>query len=222
MQVSTSEPPTSSALRDFLDRSPCPYAQRASVLHCGSWPDPRPLPERIDGLRAGLLELGGGDAGALLVLEFKGADRLKTPREAAALVHALLCGLRARDPSCSSPLTHGIDSPDWDFLHGGEKLFVSLFAPFYPSVHSRCSGHDSIGFVLFQPERSFRRYGVSSQRPRREQLSRAVHRRFLREGKDYDVRLNARTSKALRFVKPLRKGDPPVAWWQVPYEAEVG
>jgi hypothetical protein len=221
MQASTSEPPTSSALDDFLELSPCPYAQRASVLRCEPWADPKALPDRIGDVRQGLLDLG--DVGHdLLALEIEQADLLKTPRDAAALVHVLLQGLRSRDAQCPKPLTEGIESPGWDFLHGGEKFFVSLFAPFYPHSHSRFSGQRSVAFILFQPERTFRRFGVSSQRPRREGLSQAVHRRFRRKGQEYDVGLNTRTPKALRFVKPLGADDPPIAWWRVPYQSGLG
>ena len=214
--------PTSDALREFLELSPCPFAQLADVSACGPWSDPRALPDRLDDLHRRLDELCRDDARDLLVLELARADRLRTPRDAAALLRATLEGLRARDGLCRDPLTKGIDSPDWDFEHAGERFFVSLFAPFYPDTHSRFSGHASVGFILFQPERGFRRFGVSSQLPGRERLSRAVGRRFYRHGQTYDATRNARTPKALRFVKPLGSDEEPIAWWKVPYEAEVG
>jgi len=208
-------------LRVFLTQSPCPYALRARVAHY-AWPDPHPVSERIALLSRSLRELIESDDGDLLALEFHEANRLHTPLEAAALVNALLRGLRSRDAKCAEPLTQGIEADDWDFKYAGERFFVSLFAPLYPEWHSRSSMHGSIGFVLFQPERSFRHFGVSSRHPRRQQLSRGVHRRFQRQGQDYDVDANARMPKALRFVKPLGRGEPPIAWWRVPYEAEVG
>lgn len=219
----TSDPlPTSTALRRFLGQSPCPFAQRAHVLSCSPWPDPRPLPRRVDDLHTRLLELTRPPENDLLVLEIDRADLLRTPNEAAGVLHGLLRSLRDRDPLCPLALTAGIESHDWDFEHGGENFFISLFAPLYPSSHSRWSGDDSVGFVLFQPERSFRRFGVSSRRPARERLSRAVHRRFNRAGQDYDIVANGHTPKAMRFVKPLGKDDSPIAWWRVPYEADAG
>ncbi len=222
MAIATTTPPTSNALRDFLALSPCPFAQRARIRRGRPWGDPRPLAERLDDLHADLLGMGAGQDEDLLALEIGLAERLRTPRDAAALLHATLDGLRARDRSNQDPLTRGIESADWDFEHNGERFFISLFAPLYPVTHSRFSGHRSVAFVLFQPERSFRRYGVSSRHPGRGRLSRAVERRFHRQGKDYDATLNASTAKALRFVKPLSSEEGPIAWWQVPYEAEVG
>jgi hypothetical protein len=208
-------------LRAFLAKSPCPFALRARVAQC-TWPDPRPVSARIELLADRLRELIAGDGGDLMALELHEADRLRTPLEAAALINALLRGLRCRDGECGEALTEGIETDGWDFEYAGERFFVSLFAPLYPEWHSRSSRHGSIGFVLFQPERSFRRFGVSSRHPRRRQLSWRVHRRFQRHGQDYDVDANSRTPKALRFVKPIDPGEPPIAWWRVPYEAEVG
>jgi len=144
---------------------------------------------------------------------------MRTPWDAAALLHALLRGLRGRDGN-PEPLTRGIESPDWDFCHGADKFFVSLFAPLYPRWHSRYSGHNSVGFVLFQPESSFRRFGVSSHHPQRKQLARGVHRRFQVRGQDYDVVANSKVPKSMRYVKPVDMQAPPIAWWLVPCSYE--
>lgn len=221
MAIAT-ETSTSTALRNFLSLSPCPFSQRARIRCGGPWSDPRPLPERLDDLHAEMLELSASEDCDLLVLELEQADELRTPRDLAAMLHATLAGLRARDPASQKPLAEGVDRPDWDFEHGGEKFFISLFAPLYPASHSRFSGHESVAFVLFQPERSFRRFGVSSRRPHRERLSRAVQQRFHRHGKEYDAAQNAGTPKALRFIKPADGDDAPIAWWRVPYDADVG
>jgi YqcI/YcgG family len=207
-------PLVSDSLRRFFDRSPCPFARLAGVAECEPWPHASPTAERLDAWASFLAKSIRSTRCDLGVLAIHGADELRSVSAGAALVRSLLLGLRERDPSCERPLTADIDDPGWDFEFSGERFFVSLFAPFYPPGHSRWSGERDIAFLLLQPERGFRRFGISSQHPSRDLLSERVHQRFKRHGQDYDLELNTSKPKALRYVKPLAIGDPPVRWWE--------
>jgi len=136
-------------------------------------------------------------------------------------MHTLLDGLRSRDETKREPLTAGIQDPSWDFEFGGLRFFVSLFAPFYPATHSRWSGDASTMFVLLQPERGFRRFGVSSHLHKRKRLSKLIHARFARHGKHYDLELNTSSPKALRYVKPIKTAGAPIRWWELPVLVDV-
>jgi hypothetical protein len=162
--------------------------------------------------------LTGKDRWDLAVLEIHRASQLGSVSSAAGLVHRILFELRVRDTTSEVPLATGVEDPDWDFEFDRARFFVSLFAPLYPAGHSRFSGEPDVAFVLLQPEQAFRRFGVSSARPDRLRLSERVHGRFEREGQRYDLGANVSSAKALRYIKPVKAGDPLVAWWKVPIE----
>jgi FPC/CPF motif-containing protein YcgG len=151
----------------------------------------------------------------LAVLEIHRANELKSPEAAGVFLRDILLGLRSRDLSENRDLTDGIDDPGWDFDFFGEPFFVSFFAPLYAPDHSRFSGEPDIAFILFQPERVFRRFRVSSKRPDRGALSKRVHRTFARSGQHYDLAMATRVPKVLRYVKPL-EGEEPIRWWTQP------
>lgn len=204
------------SLDRFLELSPCPFAQRATVSAGDPWRDPLPHSARLDQMGQRMHEFVGKRDSQLLALEIHGARRCDSVLAAAALIRALLTGLRARDATRSAKLETGIDDPDWDFEFASEAFFVSFFGPFYPASHSRFSGFEDVAFVLFQPERAFRQFGISSQRPGRATVSQKIHQRFHHHGQDYDLALNLHAAKALRYVKPVAAGDPPVPWWNPP------
>ncbi len=217
-QISALDHTSAPAVSRFLARSPCPFVDRARVFLCDRWAQPVASEASLNGLAAELgdfLERADHD---LAVLEIAGAARIASPRQAGSLLHALLAGLRDRDPLSDTELVEGIEEPAWDFVFQGHAFFVSVFAPFYPDAHPRWSGEPDTAFILLQPERGFRRFGVSAHRPRRRLLSALVEKRFERSGLPYDAAANQATPKARRYVKPIAEGDPPVDWWTLPYE----
>jgi len=206
----------SPALTRFLKQSPCPFANLANIRVCQSWSTPTPTPTRLDRLSRDLLLLDRDLDADLAVLEMRGADALKTPEDYGAHLRTTVLGLRSRDQLRGDPLGD-VSEPHWDFEFGQSSYFISVFAPLYRADHSRCSGEPDTAFVLFQPEQGFRRFGISSRRPRRGQLSERIHRGFERRGVDYDLALNRFAPKALRYVKPLHSDEPPVRWWVTPH-----
>lgn len=204
-----------SKLPEFLEASPCPFARRASVPLGCLWPDPDPTPARLDELADRLGRFSADRSEDVCVLEIQGARaNLRSVASAGRLLYSTLRGLRQRDPQLARPLTQGIEDPSWDFEFRGLSYFISFFGSFYPGWHSRYSGFDDVSFLLFQPERGFRRFGVSSERDDRRELSRRVHRHFTRKGKPYDLDLNLSAPKSLRYLKPVHSGEPPIAWWR--------
>ena len=99
----------------------------------------------------------------------------------------------------------------WRFSFAGCGMFVSTFAPCYPSSSTRhqfgtCK--DSC-FILFQPDAAFARRGVT---PSQEQ---AIRAKFASKQQRYRGELgNA-------VVKPLDEyHDPPVEWWKIGPDGE--
>ena len=92
----------------------------------------------------------------------------------------------------------------WWFPFGGERFFLTVFAPIYPSSSSRTTFGAPACFLFFQPDHSFDRRVLDPatwEAHRRE--IRANHRRH---GQPYDPDL-------VQFVAPLRAGQV-VRWWE--------
>jgi hypothetical protein len=204
----------SDALRRFLDRSPCPFARRAQIATGTPWPDSKPTVERLDRLASELRESIFGRGFHLAVIEIHKAAAIGSVAAGAGIVLDVLSGLRERDSTTHVPLLSGIEERGWDFEFLRERFFVSFFAPLYPSNHARWSGERDVAFVLLQPERGFRSFGISSKRPDRDKLSKKVHRRFQGRGQRYDLESNLTSPKSFRYVKPIAAQDPPVRWWE--------
>ncbi|NER97248.1 MAG: hypothetical protein F6J86_25955 [Symploca sp. SIO1B1] len=102
---------------------------------------------------------------------------------------------------------------EWRLWVGGVKCFVLTFAPFYQPHHPRYSPTDS-AYVVFQFESAFERNGVSTMSPETlGQLSQSVMANFENAGRWYFSEITHQSPEALRIIKPLFPGDPPVAWW---------
>jgi hypothetical protein len=212
-------PGRSAALVRFLASSPCPFARRAEIKALAPWSDRSIDGEKLDHLHDGLLEMLSEKRFDLAVLGVRDPGSATAVPTWAGWLHGVLFGLRQRDRTIAEPLTTGISEPEWDFRFDRGSFFLSLFAPVYPASHSRWSVEEDVAFLLMQPERGFRRFGVSSKRPERGRLSERVHQGFARKGQHYDLSINLEPAKALRYIKPLEDSDPPIAWWQHSYGA---
>jgi hypothetical protein len=203
-------------LLPLLDSVACPYAARAHVVCSPKWPRPEPSSRSVQSLEGNLRSFAhsaqeyGGD---VLVLCIDSANAL-TVADWADFLHRLLIALRRGDKSTRRSLYDGLSDPGWDFVYFRTPFFISLFAPCYPGTHPRCSRASSTAFILFQPEHSFRRHGISNTRSRRRELSVAIRDRFARAGQAYDLHHIYDTPKSLRYIKPMGMFDSPIAWWQ--------
>lgn len=103
----------------------------------------------------------------------------------------------------------------WQFSYGGERFFITSFAPFYPLSSSRqIYGHDN-ALILFQPERSFKKY-LPFQK---EKIKKLIRNRFSKAGQQYapdrvveDIGCKKR-HEAPRYVKPISL-EGIVEWWK--------
>jgi FPC/CPF motif-containing protein YcgG len=105
-------------------------------------------------------------------------------------------------------------SPSWRLKVEGATLFAIALSPVYPATHHRHTEPASL--LLFQPERLFTSFGITSS-PARPAISRAVAKRFAQAGRPYSSAHLSGTPKSLRTVRTVE--DNAVEWWTSPFPA---
>ena len=128
-------------------------------------------------------------------------------------VNHVLRFLAKHDPTGHDCFVADVVAEDWQFSFNGTRFFITTFAPFYGSGHSRFSARQDSAFIYFQPEYSFDHHGVFAGNPDRERLKERVRQAFANGGTEYSVILVKQPIEAYKYVKPLKVGDPPVEWW---------
>lgn len=111
----------------------------------------------------------------------------------------------------------GIESPQWFYSFGGQRLFILATGPCYGRSSSRFAYGSRSTFLLLQPEHSFtRRQSPPSSGRIADSHRQLIRQQFSAVGQGYDLAITLGSCEAFRFVKPLALGDPPVRWWEVP------
>lgn len=125
------------------------------------------------------------------------------------LVNTVVKTLMRSDPSDPREVDRAaVLQPRWRMSFAGIDCFLPVFAPLYPSGHSRHTfGIPGQVFILIQSDSSFhRRLGRNPDRIRR-----MIRARFAQAGQPYDHR----QLEAHKFVLPLTADDPPVRWYDM-------
>lgn len=122
--------------------------------------------------------------------------------------------LAENDPTGQNCFGGDVLAEDWQFSFNGTRFFVTTFAPFYQQGHSRYSGTKKSVFIYFQPEYSFDNHGIFAGNPNRDHVKDSIRNLFRVARIPYDVDLIEQPIEAVKYVKPLRLGDPPVQWWR--------
>lgn len=112
-----------------------------------------------------------------------------------------------------------IDKRGWYFEFDKISIFVTTFAPCYPSCHSRYSFGAQGCFILFQPEFSFAAHDIGPDTPDTNWECPVTVRDKIRvaykdAGRQYAIRDTVYYPPAHDIVKPLGIHDPPVEWWK--------
>jgi hypothetical protein len=201
---------------DALRNNPCPYATACRYDLAPVWKGVDFSREDISRLASDLrtFALGGDEVTEdVFVLAIEDCSHL-TLGQATRTLRNVLVELRSMDSMTKRCLSEGIENRGWDFMFEGTAFFVMLLAPFYPTFHSRHSALSDIAFIVFHPERTFRRFGISSKRHNRRELSERIATLFSVRGKPYRLFDVCELTKARRYVKPISIDGAPLAWWE--------
>lgn len=122
------------------------------------------------------------------------------------LVRRTLRGLLAREGGEDhvAAVLGSVRPTRWWLPFGGERYFLTVFAPVYPANSSRSTFGAPACFLFFQPDHAFERRVLdpASWEAHRVEI-RENHRR---NGQPYD-------SERVQFVAPLQAGET-VRWWE--------
>lgn len=207
------DPAAASSLERFApvrDGVRCPFARRARLWGSPDW-DPALPPGR--NLREALPHLErftrvsrheGLDG---FVLEIAEPQRGRSVDALARTLQRVLAWLARHDPTGHNALEERVDGEGWQFSFNGERLFVIAFAPCYGRQSARHAFGVRGVYLLFQPEHSFDAFSITPE------LRDTIRAGFEAAGQGYDLEIMRAPLEAPRYVKPLRVGDPVVAWW---------
>lgn len=134
----------------------------------------------------------------------------------------LLESLVAHNPdgrNCMAVSDDEIDSPKWVFEFNRATYFITTFAPFYPSNHSRFSHQVDECFVLLQPEISFARHNLPADTPHTEwkepkTIRDRIRVQFKQAGREYLIRNTVNYPMSHDMIKPIEIDGPLICWWK--------
>ena len=162
------------------------------------------------------------------LIEVVGQQYGKSVDAFAVTVRRVLTAISRHDPSGLNCMNmKSITTSSWYFSFGGVPIFVTSFAPCYPSSHCRYMhlstyfaadedaphgsqhGHnkDQSCYILLQPEESFLRRGIGADTPHTEwkdprSARDKIRLKFLESGRAYHIPETTRYAVANTFVLP--------------------
>jgi hypothetical protein len=171
------------------------------------------------------LEVHAGRALDAFVFELRGSRYATDVTTFAKNVQRVLTEISDADPADAKCMRKSyIGRRGWYFQFAREPLFITTFAPCYTSSHPRYQFgmHPESCFVLFQPEESFLRHDIPSDRPRSEtdwdapkDIRDRIRVNFKRNGREYLIPEVTQYPPANFIVAPMCPlRDSPVEFWR--------
>lgn len=157
-----------------------------------------------------------------LVIELTDARLGATVEVAAQTMRGVLEGVLSAEGRSLETGLAGVDREHWWFRAFGTRWFFLTFAPCYPRCSPRSTEGSMSTFVLLQPVQAFDRHSLPAGSTIPEVTRREIRRRYASAGRPYDTRLAAQNVEALKFIWPLRPGDPAIRWWSTTSGPSVG
>ena len=114
----------------------------------------------------------------------------------------------------------------WSFEFNGVPIFVTTFAPCYPSNHARFAFGAEQAFILFQPMYSFAIHDIGEDTPHTNwdnpvTVRDKIRMAYRENNRAYYVRDTVFYPAAHDIVKPLKEGEGElVEWWRDPNREE--
>ena len=153
------------------------------------------------------------------VFELPGEDFGQNVQDFSKGVYRLLKCLSNVDPSGIRCMERNVDRKEWHFSFNGELIFVTTFAPCYPTASSRYAHGAEHCFVLLQPMYSFNHHNIGEDTPQTnwdspKTLRDKIRVAFKENGRPYHIRETIFYPTAHDIVKPLQEGDEVIKWWK--------
>jgi len=154
------------------------------------------------------------------LIEVRGKQYVSDVESWGESVRQVLCAISSRNEGGYDCMKRSyIDKKGWYFEFAREPIFVTTFAPCYPSDNARYvfdAPQDS-GFVLLQPEFSFIIHNIGMDTPQTnwenpQTVRDRIRVDFKKNGRVYDIPETIYYSPALGVVPPLHLNEPVVPW----------
>jgi len=209
-----------------MNETHCVFAKGARIWGSPRWIDESSFEENIKlslqplqvFLKVGMkLKLDG------FVLEIVGNKYGDTTMHFADTVRRALTIFGENDPAglnCMKNLSR-IGKKGWNFDFNREPIFITTFAPCYPSDHCRYlfgAGGGKTCYILFQPEYSFFWRNIGNDTPETNwdnpQTSRdKIRVDYKKNNRAYYIPKTIYYSPANFIIPPLKLGQPIIEWW---------
>ena len=136
-------------------------------------------------------------------------------------VRTVLSVLSAADPSGYNCMSKSfISSAGWTFELDSEPIFVTTFAPCYPSRHSRYAFGAKHAFILLQPMHSFVTHDIGKDTPltnweKPHTVRDKIRVSYKQNDRPYLIRDTVRYPAAHDIVRGMDSmSDNPLLWWK--------
>eukprot|EP00118_Oscarella_pearsei_P009343 m.53655 g.53655 ORF g.53655 m.53655 type:complete len:334 (+) comp34273_c0_seq5:31-1032(+) len=201
----------------------CIFSKTAKIWGAQPWKDNltfeenvhRSIPMLIKFLATGkFLALDG------FLFELPATEYGKSPTVFGQGVNRLLRCLSDADPAGVHCMNKSyVSGRGWYFEFDKESIFVTTFAPCYPSSHSRYSFGATSCYVLFQPEYSFAIHDIEPDTPETnwecpKTIRDKIRVAYKKNGQEYLIKDTVYYPPAHDIVKPLGLHQEPVEWWK--------
>jgi len=194
--------------------SNCLFARNAKLWGSEDWDYGLTLEENI--LKAGKsMHLDG------FLFEVRGNEYFSSIETFGQTVRRVLTVLSEADPSGINCMKKSfIGKRGWYFEFDKESIFLTTFAPCYPSNHSRFCYHASEDscWILIQPEYYFAWKELGADTPltnweNPQTMRDKIRCEFKKHNQLYEIPNTVYYPPAHHVVKPLEIGMPVVEWW---------
>ena len=201
----------------IINNSFCSFAYSAKLAGSSNWVgDSRNLTGNLNNYFLDLMDFVGEPDNLRsdgYVIELASPIYGKSLSSLCVSLRKTLIYLSDRDPAEVHAMRKSVGIPYWTFSFAACRFFVSAFAPCYEAVHPRCTSGLSSTFFLFLPESTFVKEVPEGHSVLPQEVRLRIRSSYSANGRCYDGSISESNIEAYRFIKPLKLGDPSVAWW---------
>ena len=205
----------------------CAFAKKSLIWSTDTWDQNKSIDENvardIDVLKVFLKEGARLGLDGFLI-EIRGEKLVNSVEAWGESVRLALSAISSRNEDKYDCMTKSyIDKPGWAFEFCKEPVFVTTFAPFYPSDNARYqfdAPKDS-AYILLQPEFSFMLHNIGMDTAQTnwenpQTIRDRIRIDYKKAGRPYEIPDTIHYSSAIGVVPPINLGEPQPQWWKRP------